>query len=73
MRHPERKQGGRQEERGRKMRWWHDAGRPCGEVISKMGERVSRGRGKIQAQQEQCITFREWFKRKAQTEGNGGE
>lgn len=49
------------------MRWWHDAGRPCGEVISRMEERVSRGRdegSEIQAQQGQCITFRKWFETK---------
>ena len=39
MRHPERKQRGRQKERGRKMRRRQDAGRPCGEVISRMEEK----------------------------------
>lgn len=46
------------------MRLWWDAGRPCGEVISGMGERVSRGR-ENRAQRVQCITFRECFGEKA--------
>lgn len=41
------------------------AGRPCGEVISRMEERVSgeRERGN-EAQQGQCITFRKWLGKK---------
>lgn len=45
------------------MRWWQDAGRPCGEVISAMEERVSRG-SVIQAQQGQCITIMKCFQEK---------
>lgn len=61
MRHPERKQRGRQQERGRQMRRRRDAGRPCVEVISRMEERGQQEGGEgseIQTQQGQCRTFR---------------
>lgn len=49
------------------MRWWQDAGRPRGEVISRMEERGQQKGGWKEVrfpQQGQCITFRKLLNEK---------